>query len=705
MSFMISAAETIYYEFDNFRLDVENQQLLKDGRAISLTNKAFLTLLILVRNSGQIVEKEDLMSELWTDSFVEESNLSQYIYTLRKVLGKNAADNPYIETITKRGFRFSAHVEKFPPAADTVNKFIAPDVLVAGGNGSKRDFAKTDENNTKTVSPTNGSTADASPGHHTQIVVDNEQFADAASKAEEEKEFTHPPSNSLPQVSVRRTSIMVIGLLLVVGISFLSVWFFRDRTGVVQTQPVTSSSGIKSIAVLPFKTIGDTDVNDKLGFGMADAVITRLSKLKRIPVRSTSAVFAFFDQPEVDALKAGRELGVDSVLEGTVQREGSRVRVSMQLTNTADGKSLWAEKFDGSAEDIFALQDSISAKVAESLELNLTREQEKLLAERATTKPEAFQAYQTGLYFWNKRNKDSLEKAVEHFQQAINADPRYPQAYAGLADSYNMLGYYKFADEKEMLARAREAAEKALSLDDNLAEAHMAMAYVQQFGPRENLTYSARSLERAIELSPYNPTVRVRYAWLLLALGNLEGSVLQARLAQEYDPLSHVSNNVVCGFLSFQHKYDEAIPFCEKAVTITPNAPRNRLVLAKVYFFNGRKEDAFAQLQTQIYNATAGIDRDEALGLAAYFYAKIGQTAEAEKILATLKSKVEVEPSLYNYLSLISFTLGKKEEALRYHKKAIELKQISVDTLRFRYDPVWEDMRADKRFSVSDVVI
>jgi TolB-like protein/DNA-binding winged helix-turn-helix (wHTH) protein len=684
---MLSVEETIYYEFDDFRLDVENHRLLKNGKPVSLTNKAFLTLLILVRNSGQIVEKEDLISELWANSFVEESNLSQYIYTLRKVLGKDSSGNPYIETITKRGFRFSAQVRQIPPPVAVGDKTLTP---------VSEEFT-VEQNVTKEINSTERKpTTNGVNGNHSHESSLAHPVADKTEKK------TIPPSVPQRQTSGRGVYYFVGAMVLIVGLIFAAVLFYRNAPDLrsPQSQMSTPPDGIKSIAVLPFKTIGENNSEDKLGFGMADAIINRLSKLKRIPVRSTGAVLRYFDEQETDALKAGRELGVAAVLEGALQREGSRVRLSVQLTNVADGKSLWAESFNESSEDIFALQDSVAAKVAQSLELNLTREQEKLLAQRATNNPEAFQFYQTGLYFWNKRSKDSLEKAIENFKRAIELDPNYAQAYAGLADSYNMLGYYKFANEKEVIAPARQAAEKAVSLDSDLAEAHIALAYVEQYGQQPNLSFSARSLERAIELSPYNSTVRLRYAWLLLNMGNLEESVRQARLAQEYDPLSHVSNNVLCGFLSFQYKFEEAIPYCEKAVTITPNAPRARLVLAKVYFFNGREQDAFNQLQTQT-NSSVGIDYLEALALTAYFHAKLGQNAEAQKILTTLESKLEEEPSLYNYLTLINYALGKKEEALKYHKKSIELKQLAPEVLRFRFDPIWEDVRADKRFDSS----
>jgi TolB-like protein/DNA-binding winged helix-turn-helix (wHTH) protein len=673
---MISAEETIYYEFDNFRLDVENQHLLKDGKVVSLTNKAYLTLLILVRNSGQIVEKEDLMSELWTDSFVEESNLSQYIYTLRKVLGKNGDGNPYIETVTKRGFRFSGKVRQFPniePESAVhapADEFLEQPLPALNGNGTK---------------PGNGTVHNA-PVEKVYVQPDAESQPAA--------NYSYP-NGALRQTSGKRFAVVAALAILIVCL-ITAALFYRGGTGEpsLQTKPVASSSGIKSIAVLPFKTIGETNGGDKLGFGMADAFITRLSKLKRIPVRSTSTVFGFFEQPEVDALKAGRDLGVDAILEGTVQREGSRVRVSVKLINVADGKPLWAENFDESAEDIFVLQDSISAKVAQSLELNLTREQEKLLAERATNQPEAFQAYQTGLYFWNKRTRESLETAIKNFNRAIELDPNYARAYAGLADSYNMLFHNRYATAQDAFPKARQAAEKSLSLDNNLADAYMALAYLEVL-EKNNMESAAHLLEKAIELSPYNSTIRVRYAWALLENHKLEESVRQARLAQEYDPSSHITNNVLCSFLSFQNKPDEAIPYCEKSVNIAPNAPSTRLVLAKIYFFAGRHDDAIKEMKARI-DTVEGMEKDFGIGQLAYFYAKLNRRAEAEEIFNRLEKEVGTAPYHYGYLILTAYTLGKTDKALALFKKA-EAKGHSPG-ITFHYDPIWQDIRGDERF-------
>ncbi|MDQ3800107.1 MAG: winged helix-turn-helix domain-containing protein [Acidobacteriota bacterium] len=670
-----------YYNFDNFCLDVAGQRLLKDGKPMALTNKAFLTLLILVQKAGQIVDREEIISEIWVDSFVEDSNLSQYVYILRKILGNNPQGNPYIETITKRGFRFTGVVRELLPEAETAAA-AAPQPS-ADDNLNSADSVSTEGDEIQ--SHANFSTAE-------QRAAERNLEKDASSNGRVPAEML-PYDKTFPKAYARWWIISAIAIL-AGGLIYGSIYFYKNY-GQNSSSLVTSQK-TKSVAVLPFKSIGGERDNEKLGLGMADAVIMRLSKLKQIPVRSTSAVFRFTDEQIIDSVKIGQGLGVETVLEGTVQREGERIRVSARLINVPDGKALWAESYDETFTDIFAVQDSISSRVAQSLAINLTREQELILTQRATKDPRAFQAYQQGLYFLNKRSKESLLRAIEFFQQAIQLDPNYAPAHAGLADCYNMQFYYEFADLKEASARAREAAEIALSLDEGLAEAHMAMAYVLTNEGKPNLALPA--IERAVELSPFDSTVRVRYAWVLLSNDNLEEAARQARLAQEYDQLSHLSNNVLCGFLSFQHKFAEAIQFCEKSVQLEPNAPRNRLVLAKVYFFSGRREEALSQIQSQINFFDERVDKLEAMGLQSYFYAKMGQRAEAERLLTALKSKANIEPALYSYLCLTSYLLGNYQESLDYFRKSNLSRNKFPDTQRFRYDPLWEEIRKDKRF-------
>lgn len=654
-------SKVVYYDFDNFRLDIEKQQLLKNGEPVLLTRKAFQTLHILVQNFGQMVKKEDIYTHLWADSFVEEANLTQYIYLLRKILGKNSAENIYIETVNRHGYVFTAQVETvfastaLPPAESS-----SSDISALG------ESEETDKSNLS---------------HLWLINTENNQPI-----SDKKNEQFNPSEKQMSRRRITRGFLAGLLLTFIVAVSFGLLFYFQVGKSAKKTAPA-----IGSIAVLPFQPIGEESREGKLGLGMADAIITRLSKLQQIPVRPTSAVFRYTDLPTLNIAATGRELGVDTILEGTVQRDGERVRVSVQLVSVTDGKPLWAEMFDEKFTDIFALQDSISSKVAQSLALKLTPQQWKLLEQRPTDNPEALEAYQLGVYFWNTRTKENLQKAAEYFQKAVELDPKFARAYGMLADTYNLLGYYRFANRGEMYEKARITAEQALALDDSIAEAYIAMTAVQ--ANSGSIETARRSIEHAIELAPYNSTARVRYAWILLRVGKIDRAASEMRLAQEYDPLSPVSNGALCNMLTFRENFNEAVKVCEKSVELSPNTADNRLALANAYFFNGRTEDAIAQAKL---DANEGDEKYSALGSLGYFYAKLNRRAEAEAIVAQLKPEAEKDAGLFNDLALITYALGKRDESFMYFQTAYKHKVLSV--LLLRNDPVWKEIRADSRF-------
>jgi TolB-like protein/DNA-binding winged helix-turn-helix (wHTH) protein len=675
----MAVCESIYYDFFNFRLDVEKQQLLKNGEPVQLTHKAFQILFLLVQNSGQTTQKEDIFAQLWSDSFVEDANLTQHIYVLRKVLGETPSGQSYIETVPKQGYRFTLLPEQISvknnlrETSRTLTAWIS-------------NFAP--ERTNQEIHLSNGKS------HHLKsndFSNKNEYISSINTADRFELSGIFPATHE--RGKLLRFRIIAVLLLFFVAVATSSTGYYFYQ----KTQQAAASNNIKSIAVLPFKIIGEGTDKEKLGLGMADAVISRLGKLQQIVVRPTSSVFRYTDQP-AGAVSAGKELGVDAVLEGTSQCDGERVRVSVQLVRVADGKSLWAESFQEKIFDIFAVQDSISAKVATALSINLTKQQEKLLEQRTTNSAEAFQSYQLGIYFINKRTKVDLLKAVEYFQQAIEIDQYYAQAYAGLADSYGMLGYYGFDNPEKMKEKTKDTAEKALALDDSLAEAYvaLAMAYIIK---RENYPKAQELLERAVMLAPYNASARHRYGWILLSNGKLNEGAREMRLSQEYDPLSPATNRAYCSVLVMQRNFSEASKQCEKTIEIYLDTPNSRRALARAYFYNRRYSDAFDQLETQIRSGK----EDEVIsarGEYAYYCAKLGRVAEAEKIYVGLKQGFKKDSNRASDLTLIAFALGKKNEAFVYFKEMLKFADKVPDShLSLAYDPVWDEIKADSSFA------
>jgi TolB-like protein/DNA-binding winged helix-turn-helix (wHTH) protein/Tfp pilus assembly protein PilF len=636
------------YQFNGFRLEVDEGVLKKGQEIIPITRKAFDTLVVLLKNSGKMVEKEFLLNEVWANTFVGEETLAQNISTLRKTLGLLENGKPVIETIYRRGYKFVAEVSKIVDGEK---------VPAVKENGHQAIFDQ-----------------------HPLIENEGNTVAKSSSDIQNSNVLKFPAQNY-----ARLLSTALLLIIIIPGSLALVSYFQRPEPA------ETGAASINSIAVLPFQTIGEQSSEEKIGFGMADAIITRLSKLQKIPVRPTSAVFRYSDKPASSAVAAGRDLGVDTVLEGTIQRDGERVRVTVRLMSVAEGKSLWAETIDEKETNIFALQDSISNKVAQSLALKLTPEQKKLLEERPTNNPEAFEAYQMGVYLWNTRTQENLQKARRYFEKAIELDPQFAGAYAMLADTLNLIGYYSFENRDELYKEASINAAKALALDNSIAEAYLAMAAVHLY--EKNLDAAEDYLEDAVERAPYNSTVHVRYAWLLLRLGKTDQAVSQMRLAREYDPLSPVSNGALCNLLTYQENFAEAVKVCQKAVELSPNTADNRLALANALFFNGNTEEAIKQAEI---DAAQGEEKDSALGNIGYFYARSGRRAEAEAIVNRLKPNAEKQNELFKDLALITYALGKKDESFKYFKKAYEKNVLSI--LLFRRDPVWKEIRQDARF-------
>jgi TolB-like protein/DNA-binding winged helix-turn-helix (wHTH) protein len=648
--------EAISYVFDDFRLDIKRQELQKSGTPVPLTNKAYRVLLILVQNSEQTVQKEYIYNELWGDSFVEDANLTQHIYILRKTLGQTPAGESYIETVSRTGYRFTAQVRAVYPSQ------------VAEGFFKPRSSAE------PALEPLPLPRAEP----HLKLA------GIAPPVLAETEASDHDPNVSEAAVQKRAFSgrpVLIVLLFLLVAAAAATLLYFRP------TSSPAPNSQIRSVAVLPFTPIGDEARNERLGLGMADAIITNLTKLRRIPVRPTSSVVRYIDAPQNSSATAGSELGVDTILEGTVQLANERVRVSVQLIDVAGGQPIWAENFDEPFRGIFELQDSISEKVVTSVATNLKQEK---IEGGSTTNLEAMRAYQAGVYLHSTRTKENLFKAEEYFKEAVAKDPNFAKAYAMLADTYNMQRYYRFADPIDTRAKGLDAASRALELDASTPEAYIAMANLQ-VGGKEGMAGSKRLLEKAIELSPYNAIARLRYAWVISA-DDLKAASEQMRLAQEYDPLSPITNGAYCNILLFERRYREATPFCEKAVDLNPTSNNSDGMLADAYMLEGRLDEAIANVNARIARSD-GEEKLAAEGSLALYLLKAGRRDAADAIIARLKREADKYPQLFSDLSVLMFEIGDREAGVKYFKRAYHERTLHFGMVD--HYPVWEKVKAD----------
>jgi DNA-binding winged helix-turn-helix (wHTH) protein/tetratricopeptide (TPR) repeat protein len=458
------------------------------------------------------------------------------------------------------------------------------------------------------------------------------------------------------------------------------------------SKPGSLTKVIKSIAVLPFKPLVHNNRDEMLELGMADTLITKLSGLKQIIVRPTSAVrkYTALDQ---DPIAAGREQRVDAVLDASIQRVGERIRVTMRFLNVEDGSPLWAYKYDEQCTDLFAVQDAISERVAEALALKLTGEEKKLLTKRYTENTDAYGFYLKGRFYWNKRTHVGLNNAIEHFRQAIEIDPNYAVAYAGLADCHNLQTIYSGIPPKLAFAEGKAAAIKALELDDTLAEAHNSLACVKWAFEYDSVATEVL-YKRAIELDPNLTPARTYYAKFLSTMGRQEEAFAEIKLAQERDPVSLLVNWVLAELLHYEREHDRAIEQLLRTLDMDPNLLPAQVFLGRAYEQKGMYKEAIAEFQRAI---TISPDDLRVVSLLAHAYAVSGKTNKAQRVLAELK-----EQSKRRYISpfniaIIYVALGEKDQAFEWLEKAYDERSLWMVFLKV--DPRLDSLRATPDFA------
>jgi DNA-binding winged helix-turn-helix (wHTH) protein/TolB-like protein/Flp pilus assembly protein TadD len=651
------------YEFGDFRLETAKRLLRRlDGTTVPLTPRVFETLLYMVEHHDTVLDKERLMEAVWPDSIVEENNLSQNISTLRRIFGETPGSHSYIVTVPGRGYRFVAEVSE------------RTDI---GSPTAKAEQA------TRRTSPENRTEAATARGRQ-----------------------------RLPSKTRGPLALAVLGVIMLAA-AFLARgpsggWVEKHRVESVAPaiSPGAVTERVHSVAVLPFESVG-RDMNDELlGLGMADAVISRMSNLKQLVVLPTSAVLKYKGAAS-DPRAAGRALQVDAILSGTIQRSRDQVRTTVQLVHVASGRTIWSEKFDQTFTDIFGIQDSISDSVVRSLALNLTADQQKQLRKHYTTDPSAYDSYLMGLYFWNKRSKDGFEKAIDYFGQAVAKDPNFALAYALISDCYYLQGYYGYDRRPDRLQNAKAAAERALLLDDTIAEAHVAAAMAQIYQKADRATkeldYRAAmdSLRRAIALNPNLAIAHQRYAWCLCSFGHLNEAVREMRRAQELDPLSHTNNTALGMMLVFARQYRDALSYCYKATELAPNEALIQENVAFAYTLNGMYPQAIEH-----YRRASELNPDnkgDALAWVATVLVSAGRKPEADLMMPEiLKLAGEGRADPYN-IAVLYGARGEKDVAFEWFDKALqkgsEPRTNGGDSRMIRYDPLLDPLRSDNRFA------
>ena len=447
----------------------------------------------------------------------------------------------------------------------------------------------------------------------------------------------------------------------------------------------------KSIAVLPFENLSRDPDNAYFTEGIQDEILARLAKIADLKVISRTSTQRYKSSPD-DLPQVAKRLGVSSILEGSVQKTADRVRVTVQLINAASDAHLWAETYDRNLTDVFAAESDIAKMIAETLRAKLTGSEQDALTARPTENTEAHQLYLRGRYFWNKRTGADFKKAIGYFNQAIDKDPNYALAYAGLADAYVLLSAYAEASPKDSLPQAKAAAANALELDSTLGEAHATLGNAL-VAYDLNFAEANREFRRAIELNPNYATAHQWYAETgLVPLGQFE----EARRALELDPLSIVINADVGTTLTNARRYDQAIEQLRKTVDMDPGFYYTHWTLGNALELKGRNEEAIAEYK----KATALNDDPLPRALLGHLYAKIGRKDEALEILKKLREQRESSEqryvSPYN-LALIHIGLSQKDEAIQLLEETYEDRN-GYDLAFIKIEPMLDPLRGDPRF-------
>jgi eukaryotic-like serine/threonine-protein kinase len=457
-------------------------------------------------------------------------------------------------------------------------------------------------------------------------------------------------------------------------------------TAVRSDQP---SKTIASLAVLPFVNLSGDPEMEYLSDGITDTLINSLSQLRKLRVVPRSLTFRYKGR-EVDPQRVGSELNARAVLTGRVMQRGETLLIGTELMDVAKLSQLWGAQFNRKMADIFALQEEIAREISEKLRLQLTGDERKRLTKRATANKEAYQLYLKGRYWLEKGTPEGFNKAIEYFQQAIAIDPNYALAYSGLADCYTWLPALAFLPPKEAYPKAREAALKALQLDDRLAEAHTSLALVKAHHDWD-WSGAEKEFQRAIALNPDYAMAHAWYGSTLGMTGRFEESIAEAKRALELDPLSHYVNSFLGVAFYHARRYDQAIEQFRKALDLDPNFSFAHSVLGLAYVYKSMYKEGIAELEkaVEIYRSHVSL---MFLGRG---YALAGRRAEAQKVLDQLNefSKEKYVPAFRR--AEIYVALGEKDKAFEWLQKAYEEHFI----MAIRVEPVYDPLRSDPRFA------
>ena len=630
------------YRFGEFSLDAQGRVLRRGAEAVPLTRKAFDVLLLLVQNAERTITKDELIKAIWPGSVVEESNLTQTIFMVRKALDETP-ERRYILTVPSEGYRFLVPVTE------------APVTEAAGGGVGDRPSDRL-----KTEAPVVPPTAKDEREIHLQAHV-----------------------RSLRGWRTAAIALATVAIVLIAGFTIRS---WRSRKG--HEQP-----GRIMLAVLPFQNLTGDAAQEYVSDGLTEEMLTQLGNLnpQRLGVIARTSVMHYKDaHTPLDQI--GRELNVQYVLEGSVRRESERLRITAQLIQVKDQTHVWARQYDRELKDLLPLEGEVAHEIAR--EIQLTFDGRKEAGSQSAVPPQSFEGYDLylkGLYFFNKRTPADLRVAVQYFQQAVAKDPSSARAYAGLAKGSAILSAYSNpSDEADFIPKARAAALKALEIDERSSEAHTALALIVQNHDWDWQT-SEKEFRRAIELNPNDATAHHWYAEHLMWRGRFEEAFEQSERAHQLDPLSLIIAADNGAILYFSRNYDAAIEKWRSVQAMDPAFMRAHLIEA-AYVEKGMFAEALADNEKQ-----RPMVSDAAYwAWSAYIQGRARHMTEAQRAiheLLKIEKSGQVDPTA---IAQAFAGMGDKDQALAWLEKAYAQRSNGLTSLKV--DPAYDELRGDALF-------
>jgi TolB-like protein/DNA-binding winged helix-turn-helix (wHTH) protein len=622
------------YRFGQFMLDPGRRTLSRADSLVSLTPKAFDVLLFLVQNPNRLVTKEELLQAVWGDTFVEEGNLTQYISHLRKALGYNSEDTRLIVTIARKGYQFTMDVT----AAETAEMAKQGAVQVPRADSSLAD---------------------------TQAVLGS------------------PAAEAAPKAPKHWRNAAVMGAAAVI----LAVVCFASWRHVGGMTPPKSQKIM--LAVLPFENLTGDPNKEYLADGLTEETISQLGRLnpEQLGVIARTSVMGYKHKDErLDQI--GRELSVQYVLENSLRESGNHLRLTAQLIQVKDQTHLWAQDYDYLAKDILNVQDDVAKAVAREVRLRLSSQQQAELAQSHPANPEAFDAYLQGYYHFERETAKDTDMAARYYERATQLDPGYALAWVGLSRARNWQANISLIPAEEGHRLAREAVERALALNPNLAEAHAQMGRIKQQVDFDWVGAHA-SFQRAVALDPGNPEVVRTAAGSTATLGRFDEALLLNRRAVDLDPLNADSWESLAETEFFMGQLDEAAADFKKALELNPDVVAAHMVLSQIYVMQGRPHDALPEIELERYDPLRAF-------LYPVAYYALGRKKESDATLSELIAKYHTSMA-YSIAEVYAFR-NQPDEAFEWLDRAYA--QRDGGLVVTKVEPLLKNLRNDPRFAV-----